>query len=260
MLSEDSNLDSRDLLEPFSVSPLASIPPLSLFCPETQKNCLVFRTKQALLSPQECSSVLRIVDRHHTQNLGGKWGTVRHSSVKTTDVAVEDIPALRPWLLALLHSKIFPLLSVAFPKLADGTSLLGIDPDLDPDLDPATGTNTDSDTVSGTASAASRLRVHDAFIVRYDAENDKSLSLPEHCDTSCVSVILSLNEQDNDDDDNNNNNDDEKENDKENEEGRGAPGTIAVEEHRVMKTSNLFRIGELFVPSFLWFQFHELEI
>ena len=205
ILAENSNLDSRGLLEPFTVSPLASIPPLSLFCSETQKKCLVFRTKQALLSPAECSSVLRIVDQHHTQNLGGKWGTVRHSSVKTTDVAVEDIPALRPWLLALLHSKIFPLLSVAFPTLADGSTLV--------------------DTAATTA--VSRLRVHDAFIVRYDAENDQSLSLPEHCDTSSMSVILSLNEQYND-------NDDEREKDKdsegelEGEEGGESAGIIAL--------------------------------
>lgn len=32
--------------------------------------------------------------------------------------------------------------------------------------------------------AGSRIRIHDAFIVRYDAEKDMSLSLPEHCDTS----------------------------------------------------------------------------
>jgi hypothetical protein len=227
MLVENSKPDCREVLEPFTVSPLASYPPLSLFCTETQKNCLVFRTKQALLSPEECSSVLRIVDQHHTQNLGGKWGTVRHSSVKTTDVAVEDIPALRPWLLALLHSKIFPLLSVAFPKLADGTSLL----DLDLNLDPAADTNTDTDTVSGNVPAASRLRVHDAFIVRYDAENDKSLSLPEHCDTSSMSVILSLNEQDDGD-----------EKEKEKEEGRGTPGTIAVVEKSGMKTPSMYRI------------------
>lgn len=40
---------------------------------------------------------------------------------------------------------------------------------------------------------ASRMRVHDAFIVRYDAENAQSLSLPEHCDTSAVSVVVALN-------------------------------------------------------------------
>lgn len=131
----------------------------------------MFRSKEALMSPKECSAVLKIVDDYHTQNLNGVWGTVRQSSVKTTDVAVEDIIPLRPWLLALMHSKIFPLLAVAFPKLADFSNLLNSD-------------------------GTSRLKVHDAFIVRYDAEGDKSLSLPEHCDTSSMSVIFALNKED----------------------------------------------------------------
>ena len=54
--------------------------------------------------------------------------------------------------------QLYPLLSTAFPVLADGSTL----------IDQKTGT--------------SRMRVHDAFIVRYDAVNDQSLSLPEHCE------------------------------------------------------------------------------
>ena len=131
----------------------------------------MFRSKVALMSPEECSAVLKIVDDYHTNTLHGVWGTVRQSSVKTTDVAVEDIAPLRPWLLDLMHSKIFPLLALAFPTLADSSTLISPD-------------------------GTSRLRVHDAFIVRYDAVWDKSLSLPEHCDTSSMSVIFALNEED----------------------------------------------------------------
>lgn len=46
---------------------------------------------------------------YHQEKLGGVWGTVRQSSVKTTDVAVEDIPKLRPWLRTLLHTRLFPM-------------------------------------------------------------------------------------------------------------------------------------------------------
>ena len=35
--------------------------------------------------------------------------------------------------------------------------------------------------------------MHDAFIVRYDAERDMSVCLPAHCDTSAVSFTLALN-------------------------------------------------------------------
>jgi hypothetical protein len=37
------------------------------------------------------------------------------------------------------------------------------------------------------------MRLHDAFIVRYDAEGDGSISLPEHSDTSAVSFTVALN-------------------------------------------------------------------
>jgi hypothetical protein len=42
------------------------------------------------------------------------------------------------------------------------------------------------------------MRVHDAFIVRYDADGDGSISLPEHSDTSAVSFTVALNSSGND--------------------------------------------------------------
>ena len=61
------------------------------------------------------------------------------------------------------------MLASAYPVLADGSTLV--------------------DTCTG----AWRLRLHDAFIVRYDAEVDGSLSLPEHRDTSSMSFTVALN-------------------------------------------------------------------
>lgn len=141
-------------------------PALALFCPETQQNALVFRTRRPVLTSDECKRVLEEVDSFHTEFRDGRWGTVRHSSVKTTDVAVEDIPALRPWLRDLLRTRLYPLVAAAYPKLADGST---------------------------PGHLGSRMRVHDAFIVRYDAEGDGSFSLPEHSDTSAVSFTVALN-------------------------------------------------------------------
>lgn len=110
----------------------------------------------------------------------------------TTDVAVEQVAPLIPWLKALLSSRLEPLLSACFPVLADGTSC-------------------SSTAEDGTSH--SRIRLHDAFIVRYqdlstaggsEGEGDgvdgggldaqkSSLSLPPHCDTSCMSAVISLN-------------------------------------------------------------------
>lgn len=64
-------------------------PALALFCRDTQKNALVYRTRHPVLTVEECASVLKEVDSFHDECREGAWGTVRHSSVKTTDVAVE---------------------------------------------------------------------------------------------------------------------------------------------------------------------------
>ena len=160
--SREENLDV------YHVAPslLPRTPALALFDPSTQENALVFRSQQPLLSETECQWVTQQVEDFHTEHRHGKWGTVRHSSVKTTDVAVEDIPILRPWLRTLLKEKLYPLLAAAFPRLADGSTI---------------------------GPRGERMRVHDAFIVRYDADVDQSCSLPEHSDTSAMSFTVALN-------------------------------------------------------------------
>jgi hypothetical protein len=171
VISESSSLCSFDRQQDFdgiSVSPNRHCPVVALFDPVTQQNQLVFVTKRPLLSATECARVLQHVQEFHTQHREGVWSTVRHSSVKTTDVAVEDVATLRPWLRMILKQRLYPMLRTAFPKLADGTSL---------------------------GECGDRLRVHDAFIVRYDAEEDMSLSLPEHSDTSIISFTVALNQR-----------------------------------------------------------------
>jgi len=79
-------------------------PALSLFDPR-QGGSLVFRSKEALLTVEECSRVVNHVEAFIERDRGGQWGTVRKSSVPTTDVAVEDIPILRPWLRELLQTR-----------------------------------------------------------------------------------------------------------------------------------------------------------
>ena len=175
------------------------------------------------MSPEECSLVLKIVDNYHMEKLHGKWGTVRQSSVKTSDVAVEDIIELHSWLLALLHNKLYPLLYLAFPILADGTTLIedkGVEREKKVnekdeeeeeeiiekyEIKEEKGKEEEEEKIGGKEGKKEnnhlnnlinkyRVRVHDAFIVRYDAEIEKTFSLPEHCDTSSMSIILSLNE------------------------------------------------------------------
>ena len=160
----------RDDLDSYSVPDGVLEPALALFDPLTQGRYLVFRSKGALLTASECANVVNEVERYHQSQLQGVWGTVRESSVKTTDVAVEVIPRLRGWLRRLLHSRVYPLLHAAYPRLADGSSIYEA------------------------GGKTCRMRVHDAFIVRYSAE-DESIKLPKHCDTSSMSLTVALNQK-----------------------------------------------------------------
>ena len=94
-------------LDVFKVHPSmqARTPALSLFPATHHLGGVVFRSRQPVLSEPECGRVLEHVQQYIQEELGGVWSTVRKSSVPTTDVAVEDIPALRPWLRELLHSR-----------------------------------------------------------------------------------------------------------------------------------------------------------
>ena len=144
-------------------------PAQALFPSQSQNRNLVFKTQAPILTNIECEKTLKIV-KHYIETVNnGDWGTVRSATVKTTDVAVEDIPELRPWLRILLRDKIYPLCEVstdimafllssiqfvwltslrsaqrAFPVLADGSD-----------------------------NRADRIRVHDAFIVRYDESDGR---------------------------------------------------------------------------------------
>jgi hypothetical protein len=145
-------------------------PALAIFDSQQAERGVVFRTNHPVLTAPECRKVVNIVNSHHEDVCLGQWSTVRHSSVKTTDVAVESVPLLREWLLALMYTRLNDMLAFLFPVFADGSTMY-----------------------TQETPPRSRIRIHDAFIVRYDAEKDGSLSLPEHCDTSAVSVVLSLN-------------------------------------------------------------------
>ncbi|KAI2505577.1 hypothetical protein MHU86_8819 [Fragilaria crotonensis] len=186
----------QDLI-PASVPPalVSKCPALALFDPTTQQNQLVFVTKHPILSPLECDRVCQHVHDFHSQFRAGTWSTVRHASVPTTDVAVEDIPSLRPWLRNVLQYRLYPMLCTAFPKLArmkQETNARRNDYDDDHDDDTSSTTRTSRNLT------IDQLRVHDAFIVRYDAERDMSLSLPEHSDTSLISFTVALNQRDQD--------------------------------------------------------------
>jgi hypothetical protein len=167
----DGKFDIHRDFDAFAISPPTPEPAAGLFH-SSQNTRLIFRTKKPVLTAVECGAVIDAAELVMSKRSSGKWGSVRSASLPTTDVAVEDIPALRGWLRCLVANVLMPLISTCYPVLADG-SFMG--------------------------EYGSRLRIHDAFIVRYDAVEDMSTSLPEHSDTSAVSFTIALNSQSNGD-------------------------------------------------------------
>jgi hypothetical protein len=89
----------------------------------------------------------------------GGWTTSRHYSVPTTDIPLLSLPELLPHFNDALATLLLPALSATYPTAAP---------------------------------SASRLRVLDCFLVRYDAA--KQASLPTHTDQSLLSFTIALND------------------------------------------------------------------
>lgn len=118
-----------------------------------------------VLDPIECRNMTRMVE-DHVAKVG--WSTSRHYSVPTTDIPVTDLPELLDWFNLQLEAKLFPLISRCFCH--DGCC---------------------------ESKRESRLRIVDAFFVKYspDAQRD----LPLHTDQSDYSLTIAMNSQERDD-------------------------------------------------------------
>ena len=90
--------------------------------------------------------------RTHTNCCDGGWQTARHYAVPTTDVAVAAVPRVRDWFNARLQDSVFPALEELYAEgAAVGAAGAGLS--------------------RGQRIKLKRgsLRVHDAFVVKYDA-------------------------------------------------------------------------------------------
>lgn len=66
-------------LDSWAVPTGVHCPALALFDPVAQQRRVVFRSKQPVLTEQECARVVDIANAFHAEHRGGSWGTVRHS-------------------------------------------------------------------------------------------------------------------------------------------------------------------------------------
>lgn len=107
----------------------------------------------------ECQKVIQSAEEYAKQT---GWTTSRHYAVPTTDIPLHDLADLKPWFYDVWSQRIRPLLRDQFK-------------------------------LNTTASTRTRdIYIHDAFVVRYDA-NGGQRNLPPHYDESTHSFIIALN-------------------------------------------------------------------
>lgn len=178
----------------------------------------VCETRNPPLSRAECAAIIeeaeeRAAERRSSDGgdgSGNGWGTARHYAVPTTDIAVRDLPRTLDWFNTAMLNRIGPLVAAA-TALGRGDFKSGecaVSGNVDVKLESGFAkkqtacveVNGDGWTEAAAAagdigqefvSFVRRLRVHDAFVVRYDAAAQRSL--PLHTDQGELSLTVSLN-------------------------------------------------------------------
>lgn len=187
----------------------------------------VCETRKPPLSRAECTSIIEEAEKiaaarrgsDEDGRSGNGWGTARHYAVPTTDIAVRDLPRTLVWFNAAMLDRIGPLVAAA-TALGGGDFSSGeraasanVDVKLESGfakmqtacVEATKGEESNGGSWAEAAAAAGgagdigrefvsfvqRLRVHDAFVVRYDAAAQRSL--PLHTDQGELSLTISLN-------------------------------------------------------------------
>lgn len=123
--------------------------------------CFITDRDSPILSPQECKHAIKWAEDASKERPGG-WTTSRHYAVPTTDLPVHEIPKLLDFFNDVLANRLRPLMAQQFFQGEVGVEGCG-------------------------------LHVHDAFVVRYDAEGGQR-HLPVHTDDSSHSFTIALND------------------------------------------------------------------
>lgn len=166
----------------------------------------VCETRVPLLSTEECAAVIAeaegraAVEAMRTKGgIAGSdgvsgWGTTRHYSVPTADVAVRDLPATLAWFNGAMRTRIAPLVAAAV-ALGGGDLSISSPPWAPTESTVESHASTSNECAGAHSEEAAdfvrSLRVHDAFVVRYDAAAQRSL--PLHTDQGELSLTISLN-------------------------------------------------------------------
>lgn len=121
-----------------------------------QNGHLLHKTKNQVLNTDECQRIVKEAE-DVASRMG--WTTSRHGNYPTTEIPLVELPETLQFLKQALVERIYPLLTAQFGEFL-------------PD--------------------ASKLRVADGFIVKYDAEGGQT-ELKPHRDGSVLSFNVALN-------------------------------------------------------------------
>lgn len=113
-----------------------------------------------IIALAECQTAIQAAEDYAKAS---GWTTSRHYAVPTTDIALHELKSIVPWFRDCWDKRIRPLLRHQF-KL----------------------------TFNKPSSTSKDIFIHDAFVVRYDAEGGQR-NLPPHYDESTHSFIIALN-------------------------------------------------------------------
>jgi hypothetical protein len=113
-----------------------------------------------IIALAECQTAIQAAEDYAKAS---GWTTSRHYAVPTTDIALHELKSIVPWFRDCWDKRIRPLLRHQFKLTSNKPS-----------------------------STSKDIFIHDAFVVRYDAEGGQR-NLPPHYDESTHSFIIALN-------------------------------------------------------------------
>mmetsp|Transcript_19308 Transcript_19308/g.26700 ORF Transcript_19308/g.26700 Transcript_19308/m.26700 type:complete len:797 (-) Transcript_19308:227-2617(-) len=131
------------------------VPPTAVSSSHSKEEMCVYKNRGPVFSHAECAAVIQEAE---AAAQGGRWTTSRHYSVPTTDLPLHSLPRSLAWFNSALQTTLGPMLATLYPSKVKS-----------PDW----------------------VRVHDAFVVKYDSAAQKGL--PLHSDQSEYSMTIALN-------------------------------------------------------------------
>eukprot|EP00746_Dinoflagellata_sp_MGD_P060994 gnl/MRDRNA2_/MRDRNA2_25847_c0_seq1.p1 gnl/MRDRNA2_/MRDRNA2_25847_c0~~gnl/MRDRNA2_/MRDRNA2_25847_c0_seq1.p1 ORF type:complete len:437 (-),score=85.25 gnl/MRDRNA2_/MRDRNA2_25847_c0_seq1:156-1466(-) len=139
----------------------------------------VLISPKEVLSSEECQLIIADAEAH--ASLNGGWESARHEAHATTDLAVDDVPALAAWLPQVIKDKLLTQFETAFALDAES---LYIDDMFVAKYEAKIASRAGADWYNGSSTRDG---------VEMSLESQAQAGLGEHTDSSAWSFVLPLN-------------------------------------------------------------------